>query len=138
MIHINDGSCKKCQSIIDKFPDFNSDLREWFEQQQAEYPAFHCSDAGRGRIEQETYFNRQASKAHYGESSHNYGCGIDTFWLISGKYNVDVELYKKYIQPTLPEFIFWGFNWVSFPETPHFEIKNWKELVTEHLVSLVE
>lgn len=138
MRHENNGACSKCREIFDKFPGFDKELRSWFEDMQAKNQEFHCSDAGRGRIDQEIYFQRKASKAHYGESSHNFNSGLDTFWLINGVYNLSLELYKKKIEPHIPDWIQWGYRWRTFPEVPHFERKNWISLKEQGLIHLVE
>lgn len=138
MKHVNSGACGKCAEIFNRYPKFNLILRTWFEKQQHAYHPFHISDAGRGHIEQETYFNRKSSLAHWGQSAHNYGCAIDTFFLIDGKYSLSVNLYNHYIIPSMPSWIEWGARWKSFPELPHFELSGWRALAKTGQIVLVE
>ncbi len=136
--HDSSGSCPKCKEVFDRYLGFDSELKDWFFSVQKVNPDFHCADAGRGKIEQETYFNRKASLAHYGQSSHNYNCGIDTFFQIAGAYVLDRNLYEKQILPLMPDWIQWGAHWTSFPEIPHFERKDWLQLVMDKKIKLVE
>jgi hypothetical protein len=138
MKHQNNGSCPKCAEIFEKYPGFNALLRAWFEERQAACPEFHCSDAGRGRVDQETYFMRGASLAHYGESAHNFNCGLDSFFQIDGKYSVGLPLYELHIEPYIPDWLQWGHYWKGFRETPHFELKAWKLLRIHNAIKLVE
>ena len=131
MKHQNNGNCPKCAEIFDKYPGFNVLLRTWFEEMQKENLGFHISDAGRGKIDQEAYFNRKASLAHFGESAHNFNAAIDTFWLIGGQYSLSIELYQEKIEPNIPDWLQWGHYWKGFSELPHFEVKAWK-LLREH------
>ena len=137
MRHTNDGDCEKCNQIFNTYPGINTDLFSWFKVFQARFPEAHISCAGRGRIAQEECFQRGASKAHFGQSAHNYNCAIDLF------VNKPENIYPKdwfldILKPEIPEFIQWGFNWVTFPEMPHLEIKDWKHLVSIGEAKLVE
>lgn len=137
MRHANDGACLKCAKIFDTYPDFNGMLRSWFKFLQARYPEAHISCAGRGRIDQEAAYARGASRAHYGESAHNYNCAIDIF------VNRPGDIYPKdWFLDTLvheiPTFVQWGYEWKSFPEMPHLEVKNWKILKERGELQLVE
>lgn len=138
MSHKNNGDCEQCNSILSAYPGMNETLKTWFKQKQKDTPTFHCCDAGRGRAEQETYFARKASNAHYGESAHNYNCAIDTFFQINGQYHVDKNLYLSIVSD-LPNTILWyGRPPAPFMENPHFEIVGWKALAAEGTVKLVE
>lgn len=123
---------------MNEFPGFSVLLRDWFQRMQEFNHSFHCSDAGRGYLDQELYFQRKSSLAHYGESAHNFNCALDTFFVIDGKYSVDLDLYAKNIEPHIPEWLQWGHNWSRFKETPHFEIKAWRMLRDHGAADLVE
>ena len=139
MSHANNGSCPKCQELFDKYPDFNHDLREWFEDFQGKHPSAHISCAGRGRIEQESDFHRGASKAHFGQSAHNYGCAIDLFVMQSGLDLYDKNWFETVLAPNLEPWLEWyGAPGESFKELPHVEVRSWKSMVDDHLVLLVE
>lgn len=94
------------------------------------------SEAGRGKVRQELLYSSGASKAHYGESAHNYNCAVDTFFLINGKLSYDKLLYTKI---KIPDTIYWyGGPYAVFYERPHFEVKDWKDLKNSGSIKLVE
>lgn len=106
---------------------------------QSDNPEFHCADAGRGQVEQEIYFRRGSSFAHWGESSHNYNCAIDTFFQIEGKYSLSLDLYIEKIKPNIPDWLEWAYYWPGKKkEIPHFELKVWKMMKEMGAVKLVE
>jgi len=128
MSHDNSGNCQHCEQIFNKYPGFYQPLKMWFKLIQSRFSNFHIADAGRGKIDQELYFHRGASRAHWGHSSHNYNAAIDTFWLVSGSYSLDESLYAQ-IAPEIPDFIQWyGAPGAAFYERPHFEYRAWKTL----------
>ena len=138
MKHENDGACAKCQEIFDKYPGFYLPLRWWFSLVQLNNPAFHCAEAGRGKIEQEILFAKGRSRARWGQSAHNANIAFDSFFLVDGQYSLDRKLYES-IEPEIPDFISWyGSPRASFPEVPHFECKGWKKLLAIGDVRLVE
>lgn len=138
MTHTNDGACKKCLDIMDKYPGINPQLKSWFLMAQAVYWNFHCADAGRGEYDQEAYFAKGASKARWGQSSHNYNAAIDTFFLVDGAYSLDKDLYNQ-LAAEIPDYISWyGAPDAKFYELPHFEITEWRKLVAAGEASLVE
>lgn len=138
MSHINNGACEKCIQIINKYAGFNEDLKSWFLLTQANHPEFHCADAGRGKVEQELFYSKGASKAHFSQSSHNFNCAIDTFFLIDGAYSLDKKLFDI-VSLEIPSHIKWyGAPDAVFYERPHYEIRNWCELVARGEAVLVE
>jgi hypothetical protein len=140
MSHINNGHCPECQIILDRFPNFNSELRKWFEEFQGHHPEMHTSEGGRGRINQERDFQKRASRAHYLQSAHNYGCGMDLFVILPKEKSIyPVRWFCDILYPALPAWIVWlGAPNSTFPELPHIELKNWKQLVAEGLAKPVE
>jgi len=139
--HTNSGRCGRCQEIIDKYPGFDKDLRAWFETFQAGHPEAHVSEAGRGREMQEILFNRGASKARYGYSSHNYNCALDLFEMGGAKIKdiYETSWFKTVLAPALPPWIRWyGEPGSKFWELPHVEIRDWEDLATKGLIALVE
>ena len=136
--HENNGDCAGCDAIISKFPNFHLALRAWFKERQKATPEFHCADAGRGKVDQERYFSRGLSRAHWGESAHNYNCGLDTFFLVGGQYRLDEAFYDNLVQ-NLPQYIEWlGEKNSPFYERPHFQRRAWRDAVHEGFVKLVE
>lgn len=138
MKHDNSGACAHCLEILNKYPKFDEDLLEWFKSTQKTTPNFHAAEGGRGREAQETDFTHGASKAHYGESAHNFNAALDGFFIVKGKYNLDEELFRQ-VAIGLPSFIEWyGAVGAKFYERPHFEKCGWRELADAGLISLVE
>ena len=136
--HENTGNCQECEIIFNRYPGFNSSLRNWFKIIQGKYPEFHIAEAGRGEAQQELYFARKVTRAHWLESAHNFNTAIDTFFLIDGKYSLDTSHYE-FIEPEIPDFISWlGRKGSPYFELPHFEVKAWKTLRDEGLAKPVE
>jgi len=79
--HVNNGSCDKCEEIFDVYLGFYQPLKDWFLKTQAKVKDCHISQAGRGKADQEADFTAGKSKAHYGQSSHNYNAAVDIFQL---------------------------------------------------------
>lgn len=139
MSHVNSGACPKCQELLNKYPDFNGELRTWFETLQASHPETHLSCAGRGKIDQEAFFSRGASRAHYGQSAHNYGCALDLFVNFHGLDLFDKAWFDRIIDPAIEPWLNWyGKPDAPFKELPHVEVRAWRKLVAESLARLVE
>lgn len=155
--HSNNGKCDGCQTIFNKYPRFISDLESWFKYIQASNPDAHISDAGRGRVMQEEYFSMvpQRSKAHYGQSPHNYNAAIDIFQnksdqVIPNHFNTyyDRNWFLQVVNKNLtPELRWLGDEdeWQkhlnkesNFFELPHVEIKSWRLLRDQKIIKLVE
>lgn len=133
------GRCLKCQEILDRYPGFHEELRIWFEAIQVLHPDCHCSAAGRGSVDQEAFYQRKASKAHYGQSAHNYNAAVDLFQLKDGKAVWDTEWFDDVIGANLYAQIVWyGESHSVYRELPHCEIADWKELVFQGKLKLVE
>lgn len=131
--HLNTGSCQKCVEIFDRFPGFHLELRAWFIALQAVNKDAHISCAGRGRAEQEDCFTRGASKAHYGQSSHNYNAAIDIFRLTqAGGASWDKPWFEVVIGPAVHaatiQLKWYGEPGATFYELPHVEIAAWRSL----------
>lgn len=140
MRHVNSGACQKCFDIMSKYPGFYEPLGKWFFDFQKAQPEAHISCAGRGREEQETLFQSRRSRAHYGESAHNWNAALD-IWENSGDI---ARIYEKLwfidiLQPALPSWIEWyGRPGAAFQELPHVQPANWKRLRDTGLLALVE
>jgi len=137
--HINNGSCERCTVIIDKFPGFNEDLKKWFKELQKNHPDAHISSAGRGKSEQEQYFRQGKSKAHYGQSAHNYNAALDFFRLTVNGADFSTDWYVTLIGPKAREAGFeYAGDWKTFKELVHVQIANFQQLVKEGKLKLVE
>ena len=141
--HVNNGSCPKCQLILDRYPGFYEPLADWFVGLQSKHPEAHISCAGRGYEEQQTLLHGKRSRAKYGESAHNYNAAIDIFEN-GGRdpSNIyELEWYIDVIRPNLQSWLVWygspEYRHVFF-ELPHIEIRNWKRMRDSGLLTLVE
>lgn len=142
--HENTGSCQKCAEILNAHGGTYTDLHLWFLSQQLLYPQLHVSCSVRGMAAQETAKLKGFSKASFGQSSHNYApsAAIDTFFLIDGKCEWPAYIYKEICGEygeLLPDSLSWlGRKGSPFPELPHFEVREWKELVRSGELKLTD
>lgn len=133
--HENSGNCIKCDEIFNKYPGFHPGLKFWFQRLQQNNKDAHISCAGRGEIEQEACFNRGTSRAHYGQSAHNYNLAIDIFQLQDAIAVWNAGWFNKVVKPTLlPSLEWYGMPGSRFYELPHVEIKGWKDMKDKKLV----
>lgn len=138
-MHDLTGSCQSCIKIIQRYPDFHRELAQWFFDLQAKHPDAHISCAGRGKIDQEVAFQRGASKAHYGQSAHNYNAALDFFELADGKARWDLSWFKEVIASELTTDLKWyGMLNAAYYELPHVEWSSWRKLVKLGMLKLVE
>lgn len=140
MKHVNNGQCEYCLSIINRYPGFNENLKSWFVEFQGKHPEVHTSCAGRGEQDQEMLFAKGATRAHFGQSAHNFGLALDLFVIIKGSNSIyPQEWFNNILAPNLPKWIEWfGAKGSVFFELPHIEIRGWKELVRQGIVKLIK
>lgn len=132
--HTNNGKCEKCEQIFNKYPGFHQGMKEWFIQIQASHPEAHISAAGRGKAEQEEYFKKGTSKAHYGQSSHNKNAALDIFKLHANGAEWPKAWFQTVIKPAIDannaaatfKIKWYGEPGSSFYELPHCELDGWK------------
>lgn len=137
--HINSGLCEKCNAIINKYPGFNKELSDWFKDLQKRVPDAHIASAGRGESEQEQWFKQGKSKAHYKQSAHNYNAALDFWRLTTSGADFTVSWYTGLIGPEAKKAGFeWAGDWTTFREFGHVQIKDFKKLVEEGKLKLVE
>lgn len=139
IIHENNGDCKKCDEIFNKYPDFYQPIRDWFKITiQAKHPTAHISCAGRGKADQDRCVREGKSRARWKQSAHNYNLAIDIFFLILGKADYSKSHYKA-IEDNLHDWLNWyGSPGSSYYELPHVEARGWKTLVANGRAKLVE
>lgn len=140
MPHTNNGNCEKCDQIFDKYAGFNIELRKWFKEFQKEHPEAHISCAGRGEKDQNDLFIAGRTRAKFGQSAHNYGAAIDVFCVMEHSDSIyDLHWFKTVLSPEIPEWLNWyGRPHAPFPELPHIEIANWKDLAKQHILEKIE
>jgi hypothetical protein len=138
MRHDLSGNCEKCDELFDKYPGFHQGLREWFKKLQKKCPEAHISCAGRGKEDQENAVKWGASRAHYGQSAHNYNAALDIFRLLNGQTDYNKDWFRNVIsgavirhntdQGRMFEIDWYGLPGASFKELPHCEVENWQAL----------
>ena len=149
MKHINNGSCDKCEELFNAFPNFCQPLKDWFLKTQAKVKDCHISQAGRGKVDQEADFTAGKSKAHYGQSSHNYNAAVDIFQLTAdGKAawpelwfrdKVGTAVYSNNCDPEKKLTLNWyGAPHSPFRELPHIEWADWNSAAHHGDLPLVE
>lgn len=134
MKHENGTFCLKCNEIIERYPSINQEVERFFWDLKSRFPELHAAEFGRDKINQELMFERGASRAHFGQSAHNYNAAVDVFFQVYGNYNTDIKRFLD-LEPFIPETIEWyGREGSKFYERPHFELKNWREMVEQGLL----
>lgn len=138
--HVNNGACEKCLEVLNIYPGFNEQLLTWFKDFQKRNPSAHCAYGGRGKKDQAEFLAKGTSKAAYGQSPHNYNAAIDIFELTLNGGRWDKQWFIEKLEPEVKKFDFlvWGGHFKSFVDRPHIELKNWKELVKQGQLKLVE
>lgn len=142
MKHTNTPTCDKCEEVLNRYPGFHPGLRTWFYTVRSSNPDAHISAAGRGKADQEAFFKAGTSKAHYGQSAHNYNAAVDFFRLtLAGGAAFDAPWYKSTIGPAAlsnPNLRWYGQPPISFLEYPHVEVAAWRQMVREGQLLLVD
>ncbi len=140
-MHLNNGNCSKCGQIFDRYPGFNQILRVWFRLFQRRHPEAHISCAGRGKLDQEAAFTNRVSKAHYGESAHNWNAAIDIFEMLDdGQHNIyERAWFCDVLEPELENYLNWyGKAGSPYYELPHIELRAWRDARDSGVLKLVE
>ncbi len=138
--HKNVENCDKCLSILDRYPGLSVDLRNWFLDFRKLANEAHVSCAGRGKADQTNAFNNHLSRSRWGESAHNYNAAIDIFEQTNDFKNIfEIKWFEETLKPLLPPWLQWfGAPDSPFYELPHIQIRDWKSLVKQGTLRLVE
>lgn len=108
---------------------------------------FSIIETHRDRTEQERCYNTGVSKAHFGESAHNYNPsfamdvypypvprkqinGVVQIDSNSSEWNRMGQIFKDMAE-NLGIELEWGGDWKKLVDKPHFQIKGWKTKVKE-------
>ena len=137
--HTNNGACEYCLSIINKYLGFYPPLLSWFKTFQIANPACHASCGGRNEADQEALYLKGATKAHWQHSAHNWNAAIDLFEQQGDLSNIYEESwFHEVLEPALPDWINWlGKPGCSFPELPHIEVKDFRNMSQNGQLHLV-
>jgi peptidoglycan L-alanyl-D-glutamate endopeptidase CwlK len=97
-------------------------------------PPFAVLDSQRGRQAQEKAFSLGHSKAHFGQSAHNWSpsVAVDVVpypidWTNTGRFKA-LGAFVTAKARSLGVDVTWGGTW-KFRDLPHYELSNWKQLV---------
>lgn len=99
--------------------------------------SFQILEARRGRLAQEQAFAKGNSRAHFGQSPHNYTPAIALDIVPLPLDWKDVPSFVALSKPilatakTLGIPISWGGTWKSLKDYPHYEIDPWREFAKE-------
>lgn len=128
--HLNEAQCASCDRSVAECSEV---LQRWFYSERTKNFSLHASTGYRGQKEQETSFQTHKSKAHFGESPHNYSPSraVDIVFIVKGR-NVWTPAEYESMAKRLPANIEWGGNWQDFKDIPHFQEREWKTMVTNH------
>ncbi len=111
-------------------------LRQLFTAVAAEVP-IAIPDAQRGRAAQERAFALGHSRAHFGQSAHNWSpaLALDVVpepldWTDLGRFEALAKLVKaKAVAFGIP--IVWGGDWPKLRDMPHYELSPWREFAKQ-------
>lgn len=136
--HENILNCLKCNEILIRYNGLHVQMYKFVHDLKMTDKSAHVSCASRGRVDQEVYFQRGASKAHYGQSAHNFGAAVDLFKLTEiGDLSYDKSWFNKIVctqvnlhnsASTNEPLNWYGAKGSKFFELPHVELLNWKKL----------
>lgn len=142
MKHINNSACPKCLEIINRYPGFCQVVYQWFVKLQEEVPEAHVAWAGRNKVDQENFYRLKTSRAHYGQSAHNWNAAVDLFKL---EYPAGAVWPKSWFAEKIgPRVLkesalcWYGAPGASFPELPHVELRQWRADAQSGLLQLVD
>lgn len=122
---------KFSQSSKDNLAKAHPDLQKLFNEVIKEVDC-RVLDSVRDKAAQELAFNKGNSKAHFGQSPHNYfpSFGVDVVpWPLDWDDLASFRALAKVVKAKIAELglaIDWGGDWKSFRDYPHWEVRNWK------------
>lgn len=96
-------------------------------------PDFVVLDAQRGRAAQEKAFNEGHSRAHFGQSAHNWTpalaldiCPYPIDWNDFDRFKALAVVVKNHAAESgIP--IGWGGDWIKLKDMPHYELTPWRD-----------
>lgn len=98
-------------------------------------PPFQVLDAQRGRQAQEKAFHLGNSKAHFGQSAHNWSPAVAVDVVPFPVDWTKLDRFKAFgafvtaKARALGIQITWGANWPRLKDYPHYELSDWRALV---------
>jgi peptidoglycan LD-endopeptidase CwlK len=101
----------------------------------------------RSKADQDQAYNLKRSRAHFGQSPHNYFPSLafdfipypftDEDWDDLAKFDAIAKVLKDVATPEVA--IHWGGDWATFKDTPHIELQDWRKYIGKsyNITSLV-
>jgi peptidoglycan L-alanyl-D-glutamate endopeptidase CwlK len=90
----------------------------------------------RSREDQEQAFHLKRSRAHFGQSPHNYYPAlafdfspspfVDADWEDAGKFHAIADVIKANAKLHGTSIV-WGGDWRTFKDYPHIELEHWRD-----------
>lgn len=119
------------QESKDNLAQAHPDLQRLFNAVIEEYDC-KVLDAQRNHDEQEAAFRKGNSRAHFGQSPHNYipAIALDVVpypidWKDLKRFRALAKIVKaKAVELDIP--IQWGGDWTSIKDYPHYELSPWR------------
>lgn len=74
----------------------------------------------------------KVTNAKAGQSPHNYNPSFAfdiAFITVDNKVSWNSKYFKMFADCIKSDVVSWGGAWVSFSDKPHFELKDWKNLI---------
>lgn len=137
--HSNTEVCPKCEELFAKYPGFAGDLRTWFSDLRKRCPEAHISCAGRGAADQNDCLRRGVSRAHWGQSAHNYNAAVDIFVMAGKSATWPTDWFIRNVgQRLTPRLKWYGEPGSSYYELPHVEVADWRDQAAKGNFRLVE
>lgn len=103
---------------------------------------FFITDGYRSLEEQQRLYNQGrtaegniVTMAKPGQSPHNYGLAVDMAFQKNGVLSYDPSLYEPIYKIARMLGFTVGADWTKFPDRPHFEHSNWRQMINEGFIS---
>lgn len=124
MKHINVVPCPGCD--LKMVGITNPALIAFYQSFRTANPDGHVSCGLRGEAEQEADYDAGTSRAHFGQSAHNFGLALDWFRLtLAGGANFDSQWFKLTLAPAAQiAGLVWGGHFTTIRDLPHVEVAN--------------
>lgn len=128
-MHTNTAECAGCDA---KLATAHPTLIAFAHAFRASHPEGHISCSSRSQADQEADFKKGVTKAHWGQSPHDFmpSRALDWFRLTAAAgASFDKWWYEGTLAPAAAsEGLTWGGNFTALTDMPHVELADWKGL----------
>lgn len=129
-MHVNSPLCPSCE---EKLKTAHPTLMSFAKTFRTANLDAHVSCSTRSKEDQEAAFAKGTSKAHYGQSAHDFTPALALDWFRLTQANgasFDSVWFKDKLAPAARTAgLVWGGDFRSIHDLPHVELSNWKALV---------